>query len=325
MSKLGRVLPRRRDKIGARPGVTGVGPKGKTRGDQEQWFFPQVELTQVEKDEILATVVKIAARKMFETHIYSFGGKRYKQSGGGRIGLRSTCAVARVAMSAWDNEWLKRIGGSNILLELACRYMDDGRAILYPIRPGWRWCGQELEWCLRWEMEDKALTSTDRTARALEGSMRGIMGFLDFTIETGEQFSDGWLPSLDTNLKVDDKNVVLYKFYQKPMASRQVIHKDTAMAENSKVQSLSYDLTRRLLNTSEDVPDQVRLDIVDDYAQMLLNSGYSTKTTRRVCIAGLKYYERRRQESKIPGGRQLHQSRETEQTKETVEENGWKN
>ena len=35
MSKLGRVLPHRRGKTGARPGVTGVGPKGKSRGDQE--------------------------------------------------------------------------------------------------------------------------------------------------------------------------------------------------------------------------------------------------------------------------------------------------
>ena len=41
--------------------------KERQGGDQEQWVFPPVELTQVEKDEIVATVIKIAVRKMFET------------------------------------------------------------------------------------------------------------------------------------------------------------------------------------------------------------------------------------------------------------------
>ena len=126
MSSLNRVLPYRRGTRGTRPGVTGAGPKGKSRGDCEQWIFPRVELTQKEKDDIVATVVKIAVKQMFETHIYSFGGKRYKQTGGGPIGLRSTCAVARVAMSAWDKKWLARLGVANILLEMACRYEVHG-------------------------------------------------------------------------------------------------------------------------------------------------------------------------------------------------------
>ena len=57
---LQRVLPVRRRKTGCRPGVTGKGPLGKERGDQEQWRFPRVTLTGDEKKMIIAEVVKIA-------------------------------------------------------------------------------------------------------------------------------------------------------------------------------------------------------------------------------------------------------------------------
>ena len=49
-SKLGRILPHRRYTGGTRPGLTGCGPQGAQRGDQEQWVFPKVRLTIEEKD-----------------------------------------------------------------------------------------------------------------------------------------------------------------------------------------------------------------------------------------------------------------------------------
>ena len=45
-SGLRRILPRRRNNTGCRPGLRGVGPQGGDRGDQEQWVFPPVRLTQ---------------------------------------------------------------------------------------------------------------------------------------------------------------------------------------------------------------------------------------------------------------------------------------
>ena len=41
-SKIRRILPRRRGRTGTRPGLKGAGPRGKERGDTEQWVFPSV-------------------------------------------------------------------------------------------------------------------------------------------------------------------------------------------------------------------------------------------------------------------------------------------
>ena len=62
---------------------------------------------------------------------------------------------------------------------------------------------------------------------------------------------------------------VLYKFFEKTMATNLTIQKDTAMPDNAKMQSLSNDCTRRMLTTSEAVEMETRCQIVDDYAQTL--------------------------------------------------------
>ena len=65
-SGLRRVLPWRRKKRGTRPGITGEGPLGGVRGDQEQWAFPQIILEEWEKKKILASVIKLATEAMFK-------------------------------------------------------------------------------------------------------------------------------------------------------------------------------------------------------------------------------------------------------------------
>ena len=137
-SKLRRILPVRRHKNGSRPGVTGIGPLGPDTGDTEQWIFKKVTLTKDEKREVIATVVKIITKAMFKTHVYSFGGKVYRQVNGGPIGLRSTCSVARLVMKVWDDKWLENLKNLMVKIEEATRYMDDGRTAMYRFRHGWR-------------------------------------------------------------------------------------------------------------------------------------------------------------------------------------------
>ena len=43
---------------------------------------------------------------------------------------------------------------------------------------------------------------------------------LSFTIETHEEFSTEWLPTLDMSLKIDENNQVQYQFFKKPTASK---------------------------------------------------------------------------------------------------------
>ena len=48
--------------------------------------------------------------------------------------MRATCAIARLVMAKWDTLWEEKLQDHGIKLELVTRYMDDGRAMLHPIK-----------------------------------------------------------------------------------------------------------------------------------------------------------------------------------------------
>ena len=122
-SPLRRILPKRR---GSRPGLKGAGLKGTTRGDLEQWEFLKVILTEEEKKLLIATMVELAKEAMFTYHFYGFGGRRFEHIEGGPIGLRGTCALARLIMQVVDRKWARLVEDAGLKIALYLRYMDDG-------------------------------------------------------------------------------------------------------------------------------------------------------------------------------------------------------
>ena len=191
-SKLWRVLPRRRFKHGTRPGLTGAGPLGAEVDDENQWEFRSgVSLTEQEKRVVMPEVMRLAVEIVFSKHVYSFGDHCYKQKEGRPLGLRSTCALARVLMGRWDIKWKERMRDSNLEVEDDVRFVDDARIFTYSLRAGRRWDQGGLWFNKEWEQEDQLLSPTERTKQAIFLSMQGLTQCLAFTVETSEDFSDG--------------------------------------------------------------------------------------------------------------------------------------
>ena len=231
---------------------------------------------------MVATVVELATKAMFDNHYYGFNGRKFKQREGGPIGLRGTCTIARLTMQAFDRLWGELVGNSGLVIALYMRYMDDGRKFLHPIKRGWRWIDNTLQYTLRWEMEDLVKTPMEMTRGIIEKSINGIMQFLEFTTETGDDYADGWLPTLDTSLRVNGRNIVEYRYYEKPTTTNATIRKTTAMSENPKIQCLSNDLIRRLLNTKEELPCEYREEVIANYGRKLLTSGYGRDQVKKI-------------------------------------------
>ena len=83
------------------------------------------------------------------------------------------------------------------------------------------------------------------------------------------------------------------------------------MPENMRMSTLNQEMTRRMMNTSEMVPMEQRITVVDDYGQRLTDSGYGIDQIRRVIVGGLTGYERRLHLSKDTTNsrwRPLHES-----------------
>ena len=109
---LARVLPTRRSSSGGRPWVTGV-----RKDADKMWRSKEVEWTRVEKRVAVAEMVRIGVICMMNTHTFLWDGKWFLQKEGGPIGLRGTCAVARIVMLWWDGQLLDILNNNNFRLE----------------------------------------------------------------------------------------------------------------------------------------------------------------------------------------------------------------
>ena len=89
-----------------------------------------------------------------------------------------------------------------VKIKTGVRYMDNIRIFLSAIRAGWRWWTGALCYCEVWKEDDDAAgtSSTSRTAKILVNIMNSIMPFLNFTVEVGDAFVDGKLPTLDVKI-----------------------------------------------------------------------------------------------------------------------------
>ena len=80
---LSRWVPRRAKRPGAKPGVTGAGVMGPhEEKNDEMWKFTRFEITPEVKRKLLAKGLEVAVKVMYDTHLYTFGGKVYHQQSG---------------------------------------------------------------------------------------------------------------------------------------------------------------------------------------------------------------------------------------------------
>ena len=170
--------------------------------------------------------------------------------------------------------------------------MDDLRYVLSCLPHGWRWSQKEKKFVFKeeWENEDKLAGESNRKRMSNEicKAMNSVYSFLKFTVETEEDFpQNNRLPSLDTQLWMEDvpgqkRQKINFSFFEKSMKTPFCIMKDSAMAERSKISILSQDLIRRMLNTSETVPDRERVEIIDTYIDRLVVSGYCPAQVKEI-------------------------------------------
>ena len=135
------------------------------------------------------------------------------------------------------------------------------------------------------------MTPLEKTTEVMKELMNGICGWLNLTMENEDMFG-GWLPTLDLEIKMTSENKCIFQYFEKKMIPNMVLHRRSAMPEATRRATLNQELIRRMTNTSEMISNEKRVEIVDKYAEKLMNSEYSLEETRSTIVGGLKGYER---------------------------------
>ena len=307
------IIPRRRYNHGTRPDVTGNEVLGKDSDDEVRWVFPPRDPTKEEKVKLFAAALEIAVRTIFKLHTYQFGGKLYQQSEGGPIGLRLTGACAKLVMASWSRKVNKILEREKIEVALAAGYIDDIRYLTTIIEKGRRWDEKEKRFVKKgeWEREDEESNQSDneRTSKEIRKVMNSVYQNIQFTSEIPSDFENQRLPTLDFEMWLEkegeNKGKILHTFFEKPMSSKYCVMEKGAMPQNTKTSTLSQEIVRRMMNTSELVNQIERNQIIEKFIKKLRRSGYDEKQIRNIVESGLKGYQSKLERS-IVEGRDLH-------------------
>ena len=126
-------------------------------------------------------------------------------------------------MNELDRRLMKKCEENFIVVELIKRYADDIRVLMRLLKVGCRWDGKEVVWSKEAEGEDVAASKSgvQITCEVIQKVLDTLMPGLTFTTESEEEFG-GWLPTLDTQLKVINGKIQ-HKFFEKDMKTPLVI------------------------------------------------------------------------------------------------------
>ena len=266
--------------------------------EPSNWIVRTEGLSEGMKKLLVAILVKTLLIVLMDSTCYTFGGELYKQLHGAGIGLRSSACAAKLVMGKLDKKWasMQRLWGLSV--QLYIRYIDDLRIYLRPIAKGWRWL--EGGWVFDASFDDTR-NPQERTCQEIAKSLNDTMSFLTFTAESEDDFNNGFLPTLDAQTKVMDNGEIMFKFFMKPMCNNIMIQYGTALPKDTIFASLRQDLVRRMLNTMS-VPWDERLVIVEDFIQLLRNSGHSFTFIKAITLQALTKYQTMVERSKLDEG-----------------------
>ena len=206
-------------------------------------------------------------------------------------------AAARIVMYDWSQKYLRLLLDTNLRVDLLSGYVDDGRQITSKMKLGTRFNQDEKKFEItdEWRLEDEKTGESHhkRMSRECLKAMNSINPDLKFTVEIPEDFIDGRIPTLDTDLWIDENGVIHHSYFQKSMKSPYILMKRSAISDQQRYSILSNELIRRLSNLSQEISQAERLQVVETFTTEMKNSGYERKQANEAVISGLKGFTRK--------------------------------
>ena len=328
-------VAKRRHTKGPVPGMTSKDVMREEKDCGLQWRLVSEEPGDETKRRMLGACLAIAVKYVFSSHLYTFGGKVMRQEDGGPIGLRLTCALAKLRMAVWARSFIKEAQEAGCRLYMAKGYEDDLRFWLDKLELGTRWTGQTLAWREEWEEEDiqEGVTRERVTARELNKLMNQVSGDIEMTVEIEEDFMDKHIPTLDTKMcikyfKEEGVEVpqVVYSFFKKPTSSKLCMLETSAQPNTVQQSALCQEVIRRQLNCCSRTTVTERLEILKGFSSTLTRSGYSREQRNKIFEAGLMGYANKVERAKkfnFPLHRSTTANRGHRRLQKLVEKASW--
>ena len=314
--------PKRKNRRGQRPKITGNGTKEKETDRYEPWIMPDLSiLTEKEERKLFTIALKIALERIMKNHIYEFDGKLYRQVSGGAIGLELTGEVAKIYMSWWDRQFLGKLQELSITLILYKRYVDDiNNSVRYPGDGCMIRDGNLVIDDVKAEI-DKNKNRDEVTMDLLKEIGNTIHNSIQLTNDYPSKNTDERLPTLDLRVWIEEKDgkrIIMYEYYRKEVSTKTTIHARSALPLRQKKTILTQELLRIMKNCCPQLEVRERKEHINNFLMCMQFSGYGKETRYDVFNSASKAYQIALQKNES-GTRPLHRPKEWERVRRKKE------
>ena len=275
---------------------------------------------------MLAVAVACDVGNVMSKHLFRFIDRSFVQEEGGSIGSELTCVVAKIRMILWVRRLKQKCLVLGLRIVLSCVYVDDSFFVVKKRERGLQFDGVNLVLDQEQLEKDDLLEDDFRMARLLVSVANSIDTDIQMTFDCPSQNPGGRMPVLDLGIWYEE-NVIYFMFYEKPMSSRFVIMKESALPWRTKKIVLAGELFRRLINTSPVLVERGDArDSIRDFHYKLLLSGYNENERAMIMREGLSRYEnikKQVQEGKRPWYRLASWNKQSRAVRKVVKSKRW--
>ena len=172
---------------------------------------------------------------------------------------------------------------------------------------------------------DRAIPADERTAKVVKQLANDICGFIKMEVDYPSRHRRGWMPILDLQVQIAENKSVGLKFYQKPMAPPTTILNRSAMPARVKWNNNVQQGIRRLRNTRPRLHAEIRNQLLEEWAEAMMVSGYTEnhrKETIQCTVVGYERMVERDAKGQTPLYRSRIWNKEVRRTKEVNQEGG---
>ena len=263
---------------------------------------------------MIKEALKIVLHLIMDNHMYHFNNVLRKQVKGGAIGLDLTEVIARIFMSWWDRELLKRLTNLGCKIPLYKRYVDDINIIMQKIDPGTKYENENFIYCDTIIDEGGVKEDDERTMLLVKEIGDNINNSINLEIDYPSNNNDRKIPILDMKVWIEffeqeNKYYILYEHYIKEVSSRQVIDYRAALSINDKRRILTQQCLKVFLNCSTKLPWARVATHGSYFSSRLQISGYNAQLRYEIVRSAHKAYENIKKQAE-DGIRPVHRKRE---------------
>ena len=191
--------------------------------------------------------------------------------------MEITGVVAQIFMVWWDREFKRKLQELNIQLNLHERYVDDTNLVGRQTAVGARYDGEQILITNESVIEDEELQDDERTMKLLQSIANTIHPSIRMTIDYPSRYTDGKVPMLNVRMwieEVEGRRLILYEHYEKEMATKMVIHAESAIPKSVKRTVLTQEVLRIMLHCSRNLPWDVVPGHINKFMLKMQLSGY---------------------------------------------------